>query len=81
MLEAIKSLFSVTVARGGTHAHFAPFSFAIAAKVQPQVRMTEDVETIERLTRDLMEVQRVLDNDDLVGGRERIAVMLRELTS
>ena len=81
MMEGLKSLFSVTVARGGTHAHFAPFSFAFGAKVNPQNRMSEDVEAMERLTNDLMDVQRLLDNDDLVGGRDRVSTILRELTS
>ena len=80
MMGQLKSLFSVTVARGGTHAHFAPFSFAFGAKVNPQNRMSEDVETMDRTILDLMEVQRLLDNDDLISGREKVKSILRDLT-
>ena len=80
MMKELKSLFSVTVARGGTHAHFAPFSFAFGAKVNPQNRMSEDVETMDRTILDLMEVQRLLDNDDLKAGREKVKSILRDLT-
>lgn len=80
MIDGLKSLFSVTVARGGTHAHFAPFSFAFGAKVNPQNRMSEDVETMDRTILDLMEVQRLLDNDDLKEGREKVKQILRDLT-
>lgn len=80
MFPSLKELLSVNVAPGGTHAHFAPFSFAFGAKVQPQNRIGEDAAAIDAVVLELMEVQRLLEADDLKAGRERVAEILRGLT-
>ena len=84
MFAALKSFLSVHVAPGASNVNFAPFSFAWGARVEGVTNLGADEESAAKLlnlTADLMDVDRMLDADDLRGGRDRVKAMLRELTA
>jgi hypothetical protein len=78
MFANLKSLLSNHVAPGGAIASASPFSFF--ARVEAYGAAGEDAKRVGELASDLMEVDRLLDADNLVAGRDRLKAILRGIT-
>jgi hypothetical protein len=74
-------LLSNHIAPGGSHVSVSPFAFLVGARIDVRAIAGDDAIERAELTVELMEVDRLLDNDDLVAGRERIKAILRRLIS
>ena len=78
MFANLKSLLSNHVAPGGAIASASPFSFF--ARVEAYGAAGEDAKRVGELASDLLEVERLLDADNLVAGRDRLKAILRGIT-
>jgi hypothetical protein len=81
MFPTLKSLLSNHVAPGGSHVSISPFAFLIGVRIEPTASAGDDALKKAELTVGLLEVERMLDSDDLVGGRLRLKAILRTLIS
>ena len=75
MFANLKSLLSNHVAPGGAIASASPFSFF--ARVEAYGAAGEGTKQLDAIATELMEVDRLLDSDNLVAGRERLKAILR----
>ena len=78
MFPKLEKLLSNTAAPGSAIASASPFSFF--ARFNITASAGDGTKRIEAIASDLMEVDRLLDADDLRGGRERLKAMLRGMT-
>jgi hypothetical protein len=80
MFAALKSLLSNHVAPGGSHVSVSPFAFLVGTRIDVRANAGDEARRTEAIVNRLMEVDRLLDNDCLPEGRERVKDLLRELT-
>jgi hypothetical protein len=80
MFAALKSLLSAHVAPGAGYVDVRPFSFPLFARIEVNAYAGDDAKQLEAIASELMEVDRLLDADNLVGGRERLKAILRGMT-
>ena len=80
MFAQLKSLLSNHVAPGGSHVSVSPFAFLVGTRIEVMANAGDDAEIIESITTELMEVDRLLDADNLVGARDRVKAILRGIT-
>ena len=78
MFAALKSLLSNHAAPGSAIASASPFSFF--ARVEAYGAAGEGTKQLDAIASELMEVDRLLDADNLVPGRERLKAILRGIT-
>jgi len=81
MFSQLKSLLSNHIAPGGSHVSVSPFAFLVGTRIDVRAIAGDDAIERAELTVELMEVDRLLDNDDLVAGRERIKAILRNMVT
>ena len=80
MFSQLKSLLSAHVAPGAGYVDVRPFSFPLFARIEVNAYAGDDAQRLDELATKLMEVDRLLDNDCLPEGRERVKGILRDLT-
>lgn len=80
MFPNLKSALSNHVSPGASHVSVSPFAFLIGTRIEVCSSAGDDSDVIERVRLDLMEVDRLLDGDNLLAGRERLKSVLRQLT-
>ena len=81
MFAQLKSLLSNHVAPGGSHVSVSPFAFLVGTRIEVRAIAGDDAIERAELAVELMEVDRLLDNDDLVAGRERIKAILKNMVT
>ena len=81
MFSQLKSLLSNHIAPGGSHVSVSPFAFLVGTRIDVRAIAGDDAIERAELTVELMEVDRLLDNDDLVAGRERLKAILRNMVT
>ena len=81
MFAQLKSLLSNHIAPGGSHVSVSPFAFLVGTRIEVRAIAGDDAIERAELAVELMEVDRLLDNDDLVAGRERIKAILKNMVT
>ncbi|MCM2369638.1 hypothetical protein [Aporhodopirellula aestuarii] len=76
MFKAPESMLSSHVAPGASQVTFAPFSFAWFARTEVTTSVAPDVERLDDVEAALGEALYRLEEDDLVGGREKLSLAI-----